>query len=200
MLRENVTSHSVSEVQSYFNISNVSALKMTTTRTTASPSKTTTKGYNWSKFRYSGAKDAHLVSQPLTLQALDRIVFIHGRPKREVLGAIALGVAAAATTMGIYNRAQFITLKQELFEVKDNIGRLFEVIQDFSKNMQAIETGFNELRTTLFYHVKFNPTLFDTRLTHLENQLRNKLNRVTHVIQAAMHMHFAIDYLNPAEL
>jgi hypothetical protein len=26
------------------------------------------------------------------------------------------------------------------------------------------------------------------------------LNRVTHAIQAAMHQHFAIDYLNPAEL
>jgi hypothetical protein len=46
----------------------------------------------------------------------------------------------------------------------------------------------------------FNPTLFDTRLTHLENQLRSQLSRVTHVIQAAMHQRFAIDYLNPADL
>jgi hypothetical protein len=163
-------------------------------------SKTTSKGYNWSKLRYSGAKDSRLVSQPLTLQALDKMVFIHWRPKQEVQGAIALGVAAAATTMGIYNWAQIIPLKQGLFEVKDNISRLFEVIQDFSKNMQAIETGFNELHTTLFYQVMFNPTLFNTWLTCLENQLWSRLNRVSHAIQAAMHQCFAIDYLNLAKL
>ncbi len=128
------------------------------------------------------------------------MVFIHGRPKREILGDIALGVATAATAMGIYNRAQIIALKNELFEVKDNVGRLFEVVQDYSKNMLAIETGFNELRTTFFYQVMLNPTLFDTRLTRLENQLRSRLSRVTHTMQAAMHQRFAIDYLNLAEL
>jgi hypothetical protein len=45
-----------------------------------------------------------------------------------------------------------------------------------------------------------NPTLFDSRLSRLENQLRGRLQRVTHAIQAAMHQRFAIDYLNPAEL
>jgi hypothetical protein len=128
------------------------------------------------------------------------MVFIHGRPKRAILGGIALGVATAATAMGVYNRAQIIALQNELFEVKDNVGRLFEVVQDYSKNMLAIETGFNELRTTLFYQVMFNPTLFDTRLSRLENQLRSRISRVTHAIQAAMHQRFAIDYLNPKEL
>ncbi len=89
--------------------------------------------------------------------------------------------------MGVYNWAQIIALKNELFEVKDNVGRLFEVDQDYSKNMLAIKTSFNELRTTLFYQVMFNPTLFDTRLTRLENQLWSQLNRVTHAIQSAMH-------------
>jgi hypothetical protein len=46
----------------------------------------------------------------------------------------------------------------------------------------------------------FNPTLFDTWLTRLENQLQSWLNRVTHAIQSAMYQRFAIDYLNPAEL
>jgi hypothetical protein len=85
------------------------------------------------------------------MQTLDQMVFIHGRPKCEILGGIALGVATAATAMGVYNWAQNIALKNELFEVKDNVGRLFEVVQDYSKNMLAIETGFNELHTTLFY-------------------------------------------------
>ncbi len=134
------------------------------------------------------------------MQALDQMVFIHGRPKHEILGGIALVVDTATTAMGVYNWAQIIALKNELFEVKDNIGQLLEVVQDYSKNMLAIETGFNELRTTLFYQVIFNPTLFDIRLTRLENQLRSRWSRVTHAIQAAMHQRFAINYLNPSEL
>ena len=77
---------------------------------------------------------------------------------------------------------------------------MFEVVQDYSKNMLAIKTGFNELRTTLFYQVMFNATLFDTRLTRLENQLRSQLSQVTHAMQAVMHQRFAINYLNPVEL
>jgi len=133
-----------------------------------------------------GYRLGSLVSQPLTPAALDNMIFIHGRPKREVLGAIALPLAVAATAMEVFNRAQIEALKTELFDLKENTGWLFEVVQDFSKNMKSIETGFNELRTTLFYQVMFNPTLFDSRLTRIENQLRNRLRRVTHAIQAAI--------------
>jgi hypothetical protein len=109
-------------------------------------------------------------------------------------------MAVAATALGVFNRVQINQLKQELFKVKENVGRLFEVVQDFSSNFAALETGFNEISTTLLYQVMFNPTLFDSRLSHLENQLRGHLQRVTHAIQAAMHQRFAIDYLNPAEM
>jgi hypothetical protein len=122
------------------------------------------------------------------------------QPWREILGGIALGMAVAATTLGVFNRVQIQQLKEELFEAKENTGRLFEVVQDFSNNIVALETGFNEIQTTLLYQVMFNPTLFDSRLSRLENQLRGRLQQVTHAIQAAMHQRFAIDYLNPAEL
>jgi hypothetical protein len=109
-------------------------------------------------------------------------------------------MAVAATALGVFNRVHIQQLKEELFEVKENTGCLFEVVQDFSNNILALETGFNEIRMTLLYQVMFNPTLFDSRLSRLENQLCGRLHRVTHAIQAAMHQRFAIDYLNPAEL
>jgi hypothetical protein len=137
-------------------------------------------------------------SQPLTAEKLDQMTVV--RPRREILGGIALGMAVAATALGVFNRVQINQLKTELFEVKENVGRLFEVVQDFSNNFASLETGFNEIRTTFLYQVMFNPTLFDSRLSRLENQLRTRLHRVTHAIQAAMHQRFAIDYLNPAEL
>ncbi len=102
--------------------------------------------------------------------------------------------------MGIFNWAQIEALKAELFDLKENTGRLFEVVQDFSKNMKSIKTNFNKLRTTLLYQVLLNLTLFDTRLSRIENQLRNWLRRVTHAIQAAIHQRFAVDYLNPTKL
>jgi len=78
-----------------------------------------------------------------------------------VLGEVALGMAVAATALGVFNRAQIEDLKKELFEVKENTGRLFEVVQDFSKSMLALNTEFNEICTTLLCQVMFNPTLFD---------------------------------------
>jgi hypothetical protein len=109
-------------------------------------------------------------------------------------------MAVTATTLGVFNKVQIKELKKELFEVKENTGQLFEVIQDFSKSMLALKTGFNEIWNTLLYQVMFNMTLFDSTLSCLENQLRSQLNCVTHAIQLAMHQTFIIDYLNPAEL
>jgi len=60
------------------------------------------------------------------------------RPRREILGGIALGVAVTAMAMGMYNWVQIQQLKEELFEVRENTGRLFEVVQDFSQNMAAL--------------------------------------------------------------
>jgi hypothetical protein len=114
-----------------------------------------------------------LISNPLTPEVLDEMVFVC--PKHEILGAIALPLPVAATAMGMFNCAQIEALKSKLFDLKENTGRLFEVVQDFSKNMKSIETGFNELHMTLFYQVMFNSKLYDTRLTQIENQLRNRL-------------------------
>jgi hypothetical protein len=63
-----------------------------------------------------------------------------------------------------------------------------------------IQNSFNELRSLLFSLVLANPTLLDARLTRIENQLRDRLRRVTHAIQSAVHQQFAVDYLNPAEM
>jgi hypothetical protein len=81
LIKEDTPQHSVDISQSYFNVSNV---KSAPTRTTTTTSRTTVKGGNWGRLGYSGAKDAKFVSQPLTMQSLDQMVFIHGRPKREI--------------------------------------------------------------------------------------------------------------------
>ncbi len=188
----------------YINVTKTKATPGTPGPACKTKLNTLTNTPNWSKFGYSSRLRtlanpfSKLTSSPLTPEAMDKMVMV--RPKREILGAIALPLAVATTAMGVFNLAQIEALKSELFDLKENTGRLFEVVQDFSKNMKSIETGFNELRMTLLYQVMFNPMLFDTRLSRIEKQLRNRLCRVTHAIQAAIHQRFAVDYLNPAEL
>ncbi len=62
---------------------------------------------------------------------MDDMTMVRSRERLEVLGAIALPLAITATAMGAFNLAQIEALKSELFELKENTGRLFEVIQDF---------------------------------------------------------------------
>ncbi len=150
--------------------------------------------------KWYGVADAGFFTGPLTSEAMDDMTVVQSRERREVLGAIALPLAIAATAMGAFNLAQIEALKSKLFELNENTGRLFEVIQDFSKNMQAIEDSFNELlRSTMIKYLILDPVLFDARLTRLENQIRHRLQRVGHAVQAALHHCFAMDYLHPKE-
>jgi hypothetical protein len=137
-----------------------------------------------------------LSSRPLTEEAFDNMVPV--RDKR-ALGAVELPLAVAATAMGLFNRAQIENLRGELFQQKAT-RRLFEVVQDFSQNFVGLQNSFNELRSLLFSLILANPTLLDARLSRIENQLRDRLRRVTHAIQSAVHQRFAVDYLNPAEM
>jgi len=143
-------------------------------------------------------EDALLTSQPLTEEAYDKMVPV--RERRGILGAVALPMAMAATAMGLFNRAQIESLHGELFQQKKATRRLFEVVQDFSQNFVGIQNSFHEIRSLLFSLVLANPTLLDARLSRIENQLRDRLCRVTHAIQSAVHQRFAVDYLNPAEM
>jgi regulator of sigma D len=68
------------------------------------------------------------------------------------------------------------------------------------QNFVSIQNSFHEICSLLFSLVLANPTLLDARLSQIENQLQDRLRRVTHAIQSAVHQRFAVDYLNLAEM
>ena len=115
-------------------------------------------------------------------------------------GLIALPLAVAATAMGIYNTAQINFLKHELLEVKENVNRLFEVVQQQEQHVHEIDAAIQEISTQLLVLLANNPALFDSRLSRIENQMRDRLRMVTHALQAAQHRRLAIDYLTPQEI
>ena len=115
-------------------------------------------------------------------------------------GLVALPIAIAATAMGIYNSVQIEFLKTELLEVKDNVKRLFEVIQRFDKELNEISGAIRDLTNALIVLNIASPSFFDARLTKIENQIRNRLRMATHALQAAQHRRLAIDYLSPKQI
>jgi hypothetical protein len=123
----------------------------------------------------------------------------NGRGKR-MAGIIALPMAIAATAMGIYNSVQISFLKNELLEVKDNVKRLFEVVQRYDKELADIGQAIREIATALLMTAVADPSYFDARLTRIENQLRDRLRTATHALQTAQHRRLAIDYLSPRQI
>ena len=123
----------------------------------------------------------------------------NGRGKR-MAGIVALPMAIAATAMGIYNSVQIQFLKNELLEVKDNVKRLFEVVQRYDKELADISAAIREISTALLIMAVADPSYFDARLTRIENQLRDRLRMATHALQAAQHRRLAIDYLSPRQV
>ncbi len=85
-------------------------------------------------------------------------------------------------------------------EVKDNVKRLFEVIQRFDKELNEISGAIRDLTNALIVLNIASPSFFDARLTKIENQIRNRLRMATHALQAAQHRRLAIDYLSPKQI
>ena len=123
----------------------------------------------------------------------------NGRGKR-MAGIVALPLAIAATAMGIYNSVQITFLKNELLEVKDNVKRLFEVVQKHDKELADISAAIREISTALLIMAVTDTSYFDARLTRIENQLRDRLRMATHALQTAQHRRLAIDYLSPRQV
>ena len=123
-----------------------------------------------------------------------------GHRRKRVAGIIALPIAIAATAMGIYNSVQIEFLKSELLEVKDNVKRLFEVLQKFDKEFDGVGSAIRDLADQLLILNIANPAFFDARLTRIENQIRHRLRMATHALQTAQHRRLAIDYLSPQQI
>jgi len=138
------------------------------------------------------------VNRPRTAGAHQRWPL--GRRRKCVAILSALPIAIAATAMGIYNSVQIEFLKTELLEVKDNVNRLFEVLQKFDKEFDGIGSAIRDLADQLLILNVASPAFFDARLTRIENQIRQRLRMATHALQTAQHRRLAVDYLSPQQI
>ena len=114
-----------------------------------------------------------------------------------MVGAAALAVATAATAIGVYNGVQIEFLKYQLTEVKENTRRLFEIADLHEHQLRQVEVGINLISIQLAESLQNDPALYDSRLSRIENQIRDRLRAITHALQAAQHNRLAVDYLSP---
>ena len=59
--------------------------------------------------------------------------------------------------------------------MKDNVKRLFEVLQRFDKELNEIGSAIRDLSTSLLLMNIASPSFFDAQLTRIENQIRPRL-------------------------
>ena len=119
---------------------------------------------------------------------------------KRAAGLVALPLAVAATAMGLYNTAQIEFLKMELADVRDNTRRIFEVLQEYERDIKVIYDGFKQIQNAMSTMVSLNPAIFDSRLTRIENQIRRRLEMATHGIQAALQRRLSADYLSAEQI
>ena len=87
--------------------------------------------------------------------------------------------------MGIYNTIQIEFLKTELTEVRENSRQLFEIADIQEHQLRQVEISINIIATQLIQNLQNDPALYDSRLTRVENQIRDRLRATTHALQAA---------------
>ena len=56
----------------------------------------------------------------------------------------------------------------------------------------------NVIATHMVYNLRYDPALYDARLTRVENQLKDQLWIAIHALQAAQFNRLALDYLSPS--
>jgi hypothetical protein len=126
-------------------------------------------------------------------------------PKADVrfprfLNFLSLPMGVFGTFMGLYNKAQIDRLQDQLQGTIAKHNRLVEVVQDHEHFIQDLNRTVEVLIHTLNIRNTYDPALTSTRLSHIENQIKDRANIAVHVIQQAQHRRLAVDFLSHTQL
>jgi len=119
---------------------------------------------------------------------------------RQPRGAISLALGALGTFMGLYNSYQIRNLKKELEQSREAHNRLVEVVQTHARHIDELQNTTEYIKNTIVINRQFNLPTIARYLTDMENNIKQRMNRATHVIQIAQSHRLAIDFLPAAQL
>jgi hypothetical protein len=116
------------------------------------------------------------------------------------LNFLSLPMGIFGTYMGLYNKAQIDQLRRDLQVTQATQGRLIEVVQEQGHLLKQITSAIHHIAHSFEVLVSNDPALTSTRLSRIEDQIRNRYNIAVHVIQQAQHRRLAIDFLSQEQL
>ena len=116
------------------------------------------------------------------------------------LNFLSLPLGVFGTFMGIFNSAQIDKLQTELHTTIDKHNRLVEVVETHGHEIDSVNQTMTNLVHSFHTLVHNDPGLTSSRLTHIENQIKERIQTAIHVIQQAQHRRLAVDFLSHVQL
>jgi len=115
--------------------------------------------------------------------------------KQGATGMLGVGLGALGTFMGLFNTFQIHSLKKELAEQREAHNRLVEVVQEQQDHLQLLDEAVSRIQTKIEFLRSSNAILLGNELGIIEEQIKERIERVTHAIQVAQTRRLAIDFL-----
>ena len=116
------------------------------------------------------------------------------------LGFLAPALGAFGTFMGLYNLGQINKLQSELQDANVRHNRLVEIVEDHDNHLKVINSTIDHLLTGLNILAIHDSALVSTRLSHIEAQIKERIQIAVHTIQQAQHRRLAVDFLSHVQL
>ena len=102
--------------------------------------------------------------------------------------------------MGIFNKAQIDKLQVEMQDTRVKHNRLVEVVANQDYHIQQINITMDALVGILNILSRNDPAITSSRLHYIENQIKDRIQTATHVIQQPQHRRLAVDFLTHTQL
>jgi hypothetical protein len=108
---------------------------------------------------------------------------------------LGVGLGALGTFMGLFNTFQIHSLKRELEEQREAHNRLVDVVQEQQDHLQQLDEAVEKLSNNFELLRSSTTMLLGNELGIIEEQIAERIRKVTHVIQLAQTRRLAIDFL-----
>ena len=129
---------------------------------------------------------------------------IHPIQKR-ALPLLLAGIAVAipgilGTSLGIYSAAQINHLWTAVNANSQSINRLITVAEAHDLHLRELDAAVRDIGSLVTSLFMYNPSLLTNRLIRIENQIKHRIVKSTHLIQQAQHRRLPVDYLTDTDV
>jgi hypothetical protein len=120
---------------------------------------------------------------------------IKGLTLRQPRSLLGLGLGTLGTFMGLFNTFQIEGLKRDMDAQKEAHNRLVEVVEEQGAHIEQLNSTVEVLISKFEFHRFSNAAILNNRFRDIEEEIWQRINRITHVLQVAQTHRLALDFL-----